>query len=70
MFVLIVENFGIEYIVDNHLKHLRTTLTDYYTITEDLNYFFLVSTSNENTQQTTPNAHVAFSWMVTSTTFS
>ena len=37
MFVLIVDNFGIEYVGDNHLTHLRTTLTYQYTITEDLN---------------------------------
>ena len=34
MFVLIFDDFGIEYVGDNHLHHLRTVLTN--TITEDL----------------------------------
>ena len=37
MFVLIVNDFGIEYVGDSHLHHLCTVLTDHYTITEDLN---------------------------------
>ena len=36
MFVLIVDDFGIEYVGDHHLHHLRTFLTTHYTITEDL----------------------------------
>ena len=36
MFVLIVDDFGIEYLGDHHLHHLRTVLTTHYTITEDL----------------------------------
>ena len=36
MFVLIVDDFGIEYVGDHHLHHLRTVLTTHYTITEDL----------------------------------
>ena len=36
MFVLIVDDFGIEYVGDQHLNHLRTVLTTHYTITEDL----------------------------------
>ena len=36
MFVLIVDNFGIEYVGNSHLHHLRTVLTDHYKITEDL----------------------------------
>ena len=36
MFLLIVDDFGIEYVGDNHLRHLKTTLTDHYTITEDV----------------------------------
>ena len=36
MFVLIVDDFGIEYVGDHHLNHLRTVLTTHYTITEDL----------------------------------
>ena len=35
MFVLIVDDFGIEYVGDHHLNHLRTVLTTNYTITED-----------------------------------
>ena len=40
MFVLIVDDFGIEYVGDHHLHHLRTVLTNHYTITEDLDVFF------------------------------
>ena len=36
MFVLIVDDFSIEYVGENHLHHLRTVLTKHYTITEDL----------------------------------
>ena len=36
MFVLIVNYFGIEYVGENHLHHLRTVLAKHYTITEDL----------------------------------
>ena len=36
MFVLIFDDFGIEYVGDIHLHHLRTVLTDHYTITENL----------------------------------
>ena len=36
MFVLIVDHFGIEYVGDHHLHHLRTVLTSHHTITEDL----------------------------------
>ena len=36
MFVLIVDDLGIEYVGDNHLHHLRTVLINHYTITEDL----------------------------------
>ena len=36
MFVLIVDNFGIKYVCDNHLHHLRTVPTDHYTITQDI----------------------------------
>ena len=36
MFVHIVDDFGIEYVGDHHLHHLRTVLTTHYTITEDL----------------------------------
>ena len=36
MFVLIVDDFGIEYVGDHHLHHLRTVLATHYTITEDL----------------------------------
>ena len=36
MFVLIVDYFGIEYLGDHHINHLRTVLTTHYTITEDL----------------------------------
>ena len=38
MVVLIVNDFGIEYVCDNHLHHLRTVLTYHYTITEDLDW--------------------------------
>ena len=41
MFVLIVDGFGIEYVGDHHLHHLRTVLTTHYTITEDLNGDFV-----------------------------
>ena len=40
MFVLIVDDFGIEYVCDNHLHHLQTVLTNHYTITEDLDRMF------------------------------
>ena len=36
MFVLIVDDFSIEYVGEQHLNHLRTVLTTHYTITEDL----------------------------------
>ena len=36
MFVLIADNFSTEYVGDNHLKNLRTTLADHFTIMEDL----------------------------------
>ena len=36
MFVLIVDDFGIEYVGHQHLNHLKTVLTTHYTITEDL----------------------------------
>ena len=36
MFVLLVDDFGIDYVGENHLRHLRTVLTNHYTITEDL----------------------------------
>ena len=42
MFVLIVDDFGIEYVGDLHLNHLRTVPTTHYIITEDLEgKFFL-----------------------------
>ena len=40
MFVLIVDDFGIEYVGNNHLHHLRTVLSNHYTITEDLDGIF------------------------------
>ena len=40
MFVLIVDDFGIEYVGDNHLHHLQTVLTNHYTILEGLDGFF------------------------------
>ena len=71
IFVLIVYDFSIEYVGDNHLKHIQTALTNHYMITEDLDgMFLLVSTSNGTMQQNTPNAHVDFPWMVISTTCS
>ena len=61
MFVLIVDDFGIEYVGDNHLRHLRTVLTNHYTITEDLDRkIFLALTSSGTTQKSTCNAHVAY----------
>ena len=36
MFVLIVDDFRIEYVGDHHLLHLRTVITTHYTITDDL----------------------------------
>ena len=42
MFVLIVDDFGIEYVGNHHFHHLRTFLATHYTITEDLEgKFFL-----------------------------
>ena len=35
-FFLIVDDFGIEYVGEQHPKHIRTVLTTHYTITEDL----------------------------------
>ena len=46
MFVLIVDDLIIEYLGDNHLHHLRTVLTNNYTITEDLNGIFFPSRSS------------------------
>ena len=40
MFVLIVDDLGIEYVGDNHLHHLRTVLTNHYKITDDLDGIF------------------------------
>ena len=40
MFVLIVDDLGIEYVGDHHLHYLRTVLTNHYTITEDLEESF------------------------------
>ena len=37
IFVLIFDNFGIEYVGDSHLKHLQTVIIGHYTITENLN---------------------------------
>ena len=37
MFVQIVDDFGIRYVGDNYLHHLRTVLTNYYTIMEYFN---------------------------------
>ena len=36
MFVLIVDDFVIDYVGNNHLHHLGTVLNNHYTITEDL----------------------------------
>ena len=36
IFVIIVDYFSIKYVGDNHLHHLRTVLTNHYTIAEDL----------------------------------
>ena len=36
MFVIIVDDFSIDYVGNHHLQHLRTVLTTHYTITEDL----------------------------------
>ena len=36
MFVMIVDDFGIEYVGKKHLDHLRQVLTEHYTINEDL----------------------------------
>jgi hypothetical protein len=35
MFVLIVDDFGIEYVGDEHVQHLQSVLEDHYTITTD-----------------------------------
>ena len=40
MLVLIFDNVGIEYVGKSQLHHLRTVLTNHYTITEELNVFF------------------------------
>ena len=40
IFVLIVYDFSIEYVGDNHLKHIQTVLTNHYMITEDLDGMF------------------------------
>ena len=34
-FCLIVDNFGIEYVVERHIYHLRSVLKQHYAITED-----------------------------------
>ena len=36
MFVLIVDDFGINYVGDNQLNHLGTVLTNHYKITKEL----------------------------------
>ena len=36
-FFLIAKKFSIKCVVNNYLHHLRTVLTNHYTITEDLN---------------------------------
>ena len=41
MFVLIVDNFDIEYVGNMHLHHLPTLLTDHYRITQDLDRDFV-----------------------------
>ena len=66
MFVLIVSDFGIEYLGNIHLHHLRTVLTNHYTITEDLDgIYFLASKSSGTMTRTTPNKHVAYPRMAT-----
>ena len=35
MFVLIVDDFGIEYVGDEHVQHLQRVLEEHYTITTD-----------------------------------
>ena len=67
MLVLIVDDFGIKYVGDNYLHHLRTVLANYYTITEDLNgnIYFLALTSSGTTLESMPNSRVAYSWMAT-----
>ena len=69
MFVLIVDDFVIEYVGNNHLHHLRNFLTNHYTIMDDLDgKIFLALTSSGITQKSTPNAHVAYPWRATLTT--
>ena len=44
MFLLIVDDFGVEYVGDHHFSHLRTVITTHYTIAEDLegNFFSVI----------------------------
>ena len=61
MFLLIVDYFGIEYVGDNHLHHLRTVLANHYTITDALEGKKLLAlTSSGTTQKSTPDSHVAY----------
>ena len=39
----LIDDFGINYLGDQHLNHLRTVLTTHYTITEDLEGKFVSS---------------------------
>ena len=36
LFCLVVDDFGIEYVGERHLAHLRSTLTQHYKITDDI----------------------------------
>ena len=66
MFVLIDDDFGIKYMGDNHLHHLRTVLTKHYTITEDLEGEKIAGIDLKwNYTKSTPNAHVASPWRAT-----
>ena len=56
MFVLIVDNFGIDHVGENHIKHLQTTLTNNYTIIEHLDGKQLAGI-NLKWNYTTNNAH-------------
>ena len=65
MFVLIVDNFGTEYVGKNHLDHLRQFLTKHYTITEDLAKKNRASTWNGPTQKNTWTENDGYTWKAT-----
>ena len=62
-FVLIVDDFGIEYVGKQYAQHLQKFLEDHYTLTMDWEgFFFQEQTSTGTTTPTTPSARVDCQW--------